>query len=173
MHMKFVYDDGGRAAAGFKGHAGDCVARAIAIVAELPYADVYARLATETGAQRAGKHGKKPASARNGISTSRKWFRNYMDEIGLTWTPTMKVGQGCRVHLRPDELPRGRLIVAVSRHYTAVVDGVIHDLADCSRDGMRCVYGYWAKPNPDAGSERSCGAAHKLDNARLPQAGRG
>lgn len=59
----FTYDDGGRAAAGFKGSAGDCVARSIAIVAGL--------------------------------------------------------------------------------HYTAVIDGIIHDTHDCSRDGSRCVYGYW------------------------------
>lgn len=29
--MTFVYDDGGRSAAGFKGKTGDCVTRAIAI----------------------------------------------------------------------------------------------------------------------------------------------
>jgi hypothetical protein len=34
---KFRYDDGGRKAAGFKGRAGDCVTRAIAIAAQLPY----------------------------------------------------------------------------------------------------------------------------------------
>lgn len=170
MRTRFEYDDGGRAAAGFRGDAGDCVARAIAIAAELPYADVYARLAAETGAQRAGKRGKKPASARNGISTSRKWFKDYMTEIGLTWTPTMAVGQGCQVHLRADELPPGRLIVAVSKHYTAVVDGVIHDLADCSREGTRCVYGYWMKLDRKPGMDGSCRSSGKLDNAPLPQA---
>jgi len=29
----------------------------------------------------------------------------------------------------------GRLVVSVSRHYTCVIDGVIHDLADISRNG--------------------------------------
>jgi len=24
-----------------------------------------------------------------------------------------------------------------------VIDGVLHDTHDCSRDGTRCVYGYW------------------------------
>lgn len=41
------------------------------------------------------------------------------------------------------ELPSGRLIVAVSRHLCAVIDGVIHDTFDPSRDGTRCVYGYF------------------------------
>lgn len=145
MSIHFEYDDGGRANAGFKGAAGDCVTRSIAIAAELPYAEVYERLASETGAQRAGKRGKRPATARSGISTSRKWFKDYMAEIGFTWIPTMRIGQGCTTHLRADELPPGRLIVAVSKHYTAVVNGVIHDTADCSRDGTRCVYGYWTR----------------------------
>jgi hypothetical protein len=33
--IPWVYDDGGRADAGFKGKAGDCVARAIAIAAAI------------------------------------------------------------------------------------------------------------------------------------------
>ena len=41
MDIKFNYNDGGRAAAGYKGTAGDCGVRAIAIVTGLPYQDVY------------------------------------------------------------------------------------------------------------------------------------
>jgi hypothetical protein len=57
----------------------------------------------------------------------------------------MKVGIGCQVHLRPDELPTGTLIVKVSKHLTAVVDGIIEDTHDPSRGGKRCVYGYYRK----------------------------
>jgi hypothetical protein len=39
--MKFVYNDGGRAAAGYKGNAGDCACRAIAIATGKPYQEVY------------------------------------------------------------------------------------------------------------------------------------
>jgi hypothetical protein len=60
----------------------------------------------------------------------------------------MSIGSGCQVHLRADELPSGRLIVSVSRHVVAVIDGIIHDNHDCSRGGTRCVYGYW-KPQAD------------------------
>ena len=142
--MKLVINDGGREAAGYKGRASDCVARAITIVTGKPYAEVYGRLAQETGAQRASKRTKKrSASARSGINTKRKWFDAYMAELGLEWTPTMKIGQGCKVHLKADELPPGRLVVAVSKHYTAMIDGELHDIYDCSRDGTRCVYGYW------------------------------
>ena len=59
----------------------------------------------------------------------------------------MQIGAGCKVHLRADELPRGQLLVSLSRHSAAVIDGVLHDTHDCSRDGMRCVYGYWQAPS--------------------------
>jgi hypothetical protein len=170
--MNHVYNDGGRAASGFKGSAGDCVARSIAIISGRPYEEVYRALAMGSGSQRASRRtGKRPRSARSGISTGRKWFRDYMHGLGFRWVPCMKIGSGCKVHLADGELPSGRLIVSLSRHYTAVVDGVIHDTHDPQRDksymfepdcgqdlkanqgrnvngvwteiGGRCVYGYW------------------------------
>ncbi len=143
--MNFIYNDGGRADAGYKGKAGDCVCRAIAIAAELPYQDVYDRLADGNATQRASKRTpKRSRSARNGIYTQRKWFKDYMRELGFVWVPTMCIGQGCKVHLHDGELPEDkRLVVNVSRHSTAVVNGVIHDTYNPSRKGTRCVYGYW------------------------------
>jgi len=38
--MDFIYNDGGRVAAGYKGRAGDCVVRAIAIATQRPYQEV-------------------------------------------------------------------------------------------------------------------------------------
>lgn len=70
-------------------------------------------------------------------------YDRYMKSIGWVWVPTMKIGQGCKVHLRSEELPSGRIIVELSKHSAAVVDGVLHDLSDCSRGGTRCVYGYY------------------------------
>jgi hypothetical protein len=142
--ITFVQDDGGRAAAGFKGSAGDCVCRAVAIASECPYDEVYQRLAHGTSRQRSSRRtGKQPRSARNGINTSRKWFREYMEALGFRWVPTMQIGGGCKVHLRADELPTGRLVVMLSGHACAVIDGVIHDTYDPSRNGTRCVYGYY------------------------------
>lgn len=147
--MQFVYNDGGRSEAGYKGEASDCVCRSICIVTGLPYQQIYDRLAegnaTQRKTKRSGKTvGKKSAS--HGITTRRKWFDDYMKELGFIWVPTMAIGQGCKVHLRSEELPTGRLIVNVSKHFTAVIDGVLHDTYDCSREGMRCVYGYYHKP---------------------------
>lgn len=152
--MPVVIDDGGRATAGYKGRAGDCVCRAITITTGRPYAEIYKRLADGMGSQRAGKSGKRSASARNGIFTRRKWFRDYMAELGFEWVPTMHIGQGCKVHLLKGELPSGRLAVSLSKHMTAVIDGVVHDTYDPhwsgieTKDGVqrlthRCVYGYW------------------------------
>lgn len=142
--MQFVFDDGGRQAAGYQGQTGDCVCRAICIATGQQYKHVYDMLAAGNQAQRIGKNGCGGVrSARNGISTTRKWFKQYMQSLGFVWVPTMRIGQGCTVHLNPSELPSGRLVVAVSKHMCAVIDGVLHDTHDCSRGGTRCVYGYY------------------------------
>ncbi len=167
--MRVVFDDGGRAAAGFAGRAGDCVTRSIAIATGLPYLEVYEALSAGCREQRVTKRSRRRASARSGVDTRRKWFRDYMASLGFQWVPTMRIGSGCRVHLVDGELPAGRLIVALSKHYTAVIDGVIHDTHDPQREvhcitpnrgqalragewinangvcsiSRRCVYGYW------------------------------
>lgn len=146
--MKFNYNDGGREAAGYKGRTGDCVCRAIAIVSGLPYQQVYDRLSEGNTTQRKSKHCKKQKSktAAHGINTNRKWFSDYMRSLGFVWQPTMFIGQGCKVHLKADELPAGSLVVSVSNHFTTIIDGVINDTYDCSRNDTRCVYGYYYKP---------------------------
>ena len=142
--MTWVFNDGGRQDAGFKGSANDCVCRAICIATGLPYKQVYDRLSEGNATQRRAKgEAKGQRSARNGIFIQRKWFKDYMIELGFEWIPTMTIGSGCKVHLKADELPKGKLICSVSRHVAAVIDGVINDTHDCSRKGKRCVYGYW------------------------------
>lgn len=147
--MPVVYSDGGRWAAGFRSHAGDCVCRAIAIASGRPYREVYDRLAAGNASQRITKTTAKSGRGRtasHGIYTTRKWFKDYMAELGFVWTPTMAIGSGCKVHLRADELPKGRLVAMVSKHACAVIDGTIYDTHDPSRGGTRCVYGYWRLP---------------------------
>lgn len=172
-HMPYVYDDGGRSASGRKGFAGDCVCRAIAIAADLPYEEVYRRLAEGNGGERTPKPSrhtydsakinrrlnavtKRGRTARSGIHVKRTWFKKYMHELGFVWVATMGVGTGCKVHLAAGELPAGRLVVSVSKHYTAVVDGVVRDTHNPQRStiwyehnvpvrtAQRCVYGYWS-----------------------------
>jgi len=146
MKTEFKYNDGGRGQSGYKGKTGDCVCRAICIATGRPYDEVYEFLANGNATQRKGKRegskaGKRTAS--EGINTNRKWFGEYMESLGFVWTPTMLIGQGCKVHLSADELPMGILIVSVSKHFTCVIDGVINDTYNPDRDGTRCVYGYY------------------------------
>jgi hypothetical protein len=135
----FVYDDGGRQAAGYRGAAGDYVCRAIAIAAGLNYEQVYDDLNRCGSLKRRSRLRSQKSSSRDGVYISTQ--RRYLQFLGWVWTPTMSIGSGCRVHLRVGELPSGRLIVSVLRHLTAVIDGVIHDTHDPSRDDTRCVYG--------------------------------
>jgi hypothetical protein len=141
--MRFVSDDGGRKAAGYKGNAGDCVCRSIAIITGQPYRTVYEALNGLAQTERITKRRRSRSSARDGVY--KVTIRRYMADLGWTWVPTMAIGQGCKVHLRDGELPAGRLLVSLSKHVTAVIDGAIHDTHDCSRGGTRCVYGYWLK----------------------------
>lgn len=151
--MKFKYNDGGREAAGFKGHPGDCVCRAIAIATEKPYREVYDALNLLAKNERRGKRKKGISSARNGVY--RQTIRKYMLSIGWKWTPTKFVGKGFSAYLTDDGgLPNGRLVVSLSKHITAVIDSVIHDKLDPQRETLICengdqrivyrgVYGYW------------------------------
>jgi len=148
--MEFMYNDGGREDAGYKGSAGDCVVRAISIATGKPYQEVYDKLkdanltfAYTKRCRVARKLLKRGSTPRNG--NYKKVYRKYLEALGWKWTPTMFIGSGCKVHLKKDELPGGKLIVNVSKHITAVVDGVINDTFDCSRDETRCVYGYYIK----------------------------
>lgn len=136
----FQHDDGGRAAAGFKGSAGDCVVRAISIASGVDYRTVYDAL--WRWSRRIERH---PSSPRDGVA--RKVIdRLLVEEWGWSWTPTMGIGTGTTVHLRADELPAGRLVARLSKHTCAVVDGEVRDTYDPSREGSRAVYGYWTVP---------------------------
>lgn len=156
LPARWVYDDGGRAAAGFVGSApGDCFARAVAVATQRPYAQVYAFVNEVAKDMKQGRVAAKRAKAdlhrrlfgslgdaRRGVH--RPLFHEVMHRMGWSWTPTMRYGGGCVVHLRAEELPPGRIICRVTRHMVAVVDGVIHDTHDPSRGGTRCVYGYFS-----------------------------
>lgn len=140
--MRFIQCDGGRAAAGFKGVTGDCVTRAIAIAANKPYQEVYDALNKIAQNERRGKRKKKISSARTGVY--RYSYDKYLKSLGWKWQPTMFVGSGCKVHLKDGELPAGKwLILALSKHMCAFKNNFIFDLSDPSRNGTRCVYGYY------------------------------
>lgn len=142
--MPWTYNDGGRAAAGFKGSTRDCVTRAIAIATGRTYSDVYAAINDEARRERP-RGGKARSSARTGVH--RETYERLLLSLGFRWVPTMRVGQGTTVHLRAGEVPMtGTVIVKASRHVCTVINGVVQDTHDPSRGGTRCVYGYYVAP---------------------------
>jgi hypothetical protein len=142
MKPKHIYNDGGRNIAGYKGATGDCVTRAIAIATRSSYVEVYELINKLAQSERKGTRKRGISSARTGVY--KRTIQKLMKHIGAEWTPLMGIGTGCKVHLREDELPKkGRYVLSVSKHLCAWIDGVLHDTHDCSRNGNRCVYGYW------------------------------
>jgi hypothetical protein len=129
--MKYKHNDGGRQAAGFKGTAGDCGARAIAIALGLDYKAVYKELA------QANADNGRAKSARNGIS--KDIYSEVLKRYGWVWMQSPKfVGRKARC----SDMPSGSVIAKQANHYVAVVDGVTNDIWDSTE---RMVYGYWAK----------------------------
>ena len=129
------YDDGGRAATGRKGHAGDCVCRAIAIATGQPYEQIYRLLDAHCRPHRKSPNARKP-SARFGVPLE-------------VWEPLL-VEEGWRYQ----ELPRneqfnarhlpieGCTIVHTNTHLCTVKYGVIYDTYDSSYKGTAWVKGY-------------------------------
>ena len=129
--MDYVFNDGGRSQYYKADRVGDCVCRALSIVTGKDYKEIYNTIKEVT-----------KQNPRNGLSkyATDKICRYY----GGVWVSTMKFGEGCKVHLNENEIPNeGRLICNLSGHVTCVIDGVINDTYECSRNGKRCVYGYW------------------------------
>lgn len=142
MPTGFVQTDGGRRDAGFTGAAGDCAARAIAIATGLPYREAYDRI-NAFAAQEAPGRGRRRGRSSTRTGVHMVTMQRIMHSLGWRWVSTMGIGTGMTTHLNARELPSGRIIVRLSRHFAAVIDGVIHDTHDCSRGGRRGVYGYW------------------------------
>ena len=84
-------------------------------------------------------------TASDGIYVKSKLFKDYMACLALCGRRPCISAAAARCIYAPANCPRGVIIVAISKHYTAVIDGVIHDMHDPSRGGTRCVYGYWRK----------------------------
>lgn len=99
--LLFHYNDGGRAAAGYRGKARDCATRAIAIATARPYQDIYRALAEQAAAEADALRRNHPRTGLNKHTVKR-----YLQRLGWHWTPTMHIGIGCKVHLRPGSCQR-------------------------------------------------------------------
>ncbi len=146
VRCEFVEDDGGRVAAGYGEPEGDCVARAITIATGKPYAEVFEELKA-----RHARYVKRLRPVAAGIERRRrtepihngceeKVSSPYLKSLGWEYTRLKE-----RVYLRAGALPSGRLIVNVNHHFTALIDGIIHDTFDSGGTGKRPVLGYWSQ----------------------------
>ena len=151
--MKVVLTDGGRSQYFNTKTNNECVVRAIVIATGMDYLEVFNELterqkawANTSRSKRAKACLKKGARiSKNGVYD--EVWKPYLAELGFVYTATMGIGTGCKVHLKAEELPSGTIICNLSRHVVCVKDGVVHDTHDCTREGTRCVYGYWEWPN--------------------------
>ena len=149
--MKFVFSTGGREKYFRAENVGDCVCRAICNATGLDYMTVYNMIQELS---RDEKRSKK-SSARNGVC--KDTVDKLLKKLGWNKVVTCKFGQGVQMHLTEEELPKGHLIVRVSKHLTNVRDGVIYDTYNCSvqeyfddfgnriTNDKRAVYAYWVK----------------------------
>ena len=125
----FVYNDGGREQAGFKTQT-DCGIRALSIACEISYKEARAIL------KKAAKNGKQGnGQIANGIY--KEDLNAALETLGFKWYSAPKFeGRKAKYH----DLPNGRVIARMSKHFVAVIDNVIHDTWDSSE---KMVYGYW------------------------------
>ena len=147
--MQHVFNDGGREAAGFKGHTGDCCIRAFAIATGKPYQEVYDLVNQLAKTERPGskcRRGRR-STARTGVFGATAHRLAYalagahLPGGQPIWWPCCQIGLGAApISSLPTE---GRLVVRFRRHYAAMIDGVIHDTFDPTYGRDRVVYGYW------------------------------
>lgn len=131
----FIQNDGGRAEAGYKGRANDCVVRAVAIAGQLPYKQVYRQMNVYLYSYAHGR------TARQAVP--RFIIEKFMKMLGWKYVPAKQYGKHSNMHLNAKELPAGRIIADMDGHVSAVIDGVIHDTWDASNGGETPVLGYW------------------------------
>jgi hypothetical protein len=129
--MSYVYNDGGRKNAGYKGLAGDCGARAIAIALDMDYKTVYKLVAEENKNMGFAK------SARDGVH--KFVMTAVLNRLGWFWVEAPKYKSR---KAKAVDLPAGTYIARQARHFVAIKDGIPQDTWDSSE---KMVYGYWAK----------------------------
>ena len=142
MQNDFIYDDGGRAEAGYKAKGvGDCVPRAIAIATGIPYKKVLGDLYEKQKAFYWDRYSSKNPHPTQG--TQPKVYDAYLEDLG--WKKVYPKG---KLRFRKDNLPkRKKLIVHTDRHLAAVIDGKLRDTWESSKEGEKFIRSYWIKPS--------------------------
>lgn len=142
--VSFRECDGGRAAAGFKGSAGDCGVRAAAIVTGRDYQEVYEEIFERQRTFKAKSRRKavkeRTASPREGVW--KEVMHEFMQAADAEWIPLSTIGgEVVRVEDVAARWPKGRLVMRLGKHFSAMVDPVNMD--SWAQHPQKRVYGVW------------------------------
>ena len=116
----FVYDDGGRADAGYRGKTGDCVIRATAIATGLEYEKLYKKFA------RLNKKRYGIATGRQGVA--KKDYEPVLESLGFVKRSRQK-GSKWETFTQAYQY-YGDCIIVFPHHMAAIVDGNLRDTED-------------------------------------------
>lgn len=129
--MTYVYTDGGRVEAGLKTKT-DCGIRAMAIACNISYIEARKVL------KEVSKSGKLGSAA-----IARGIYKEDMEvalkRYGFVRKSSPKF-KGRKA--RYSDLPKGRIVAHMAKHFAAVIDGTLYDSWDSSG---KMVYDYWIK----------------------------
>ena len=131
----YRYDDGGRAAAGYRGKTGDCVVRAIAICACEDYRAVYRTMAGHMKANGyaasanayATREGKRKAPRRRGQLSAPRVQDRVLEAYGFR---KVRLPAGERPTYTEAHHRYGDCIVGTTKHVAAIVGGALRDTFD-------------------------------------------
>ena len=131
----YRYDDGGRAAAGYRGKTGDCVVRAIAICAREEYLAVYRTMAQHmksngyaaSGNAYATRERNRKAPRRRGQLTAKRVQDRVLESYGFH---KVRLPSGERPTFTEAHRRYGDCIVGTTKHLAAIVEGVLRDTFD-------------------------------------------
>ena len=131
----YRYNDGGRAAAGYRGKTGDCVVRAIAICAGEDYLSVYRTMADHmkrngyaaSGNAYATRERNRKAPRRRDQLTARRVQDRVLEAYGFM---KVRLPRGERPTYTEAHHRYGDCIVGTTKHLAALVGGVLRDTFD-------------------------------------------
>jgi len=129
--IRYTFNDGGRADAGYKGKTGDCVVRAIAIASRKPYKEVYGAMAKtmqQAGYRASGNaYNQRPRAGNKPARNARDVQQDVLKQFGYT---KVRLLHGARPTYTDAYSMYGDCIVGTTKHIAALVDGALHDIFD-------------------------------------------
>lgn len=125
---QFRWNDAGRSTSKRPKQKNDCTVRAIALTCKVSYDEAYDAVATM---------GRKSGQRWDIPKKPFELFGNY-----LIWHPLQAVKGEPRMRCCDMDQISNRMILRISKHVFAVVDGVVLDTS-CDYMFENCVYGYW------------------------------